>query len=105
MPMSIWVRRIIRNTVRVLLRGLRGILGRFVPQDQRLILFGSGMRGFSDNARYLFEFVTATRHSVHAWWVADRLKDVRIVRALGFNVLWKYSPRTFFAALRARYFF
>ncbi|MFS4455321.1 CDP-glycerol glycerophosphotransferase family protein [Maribacter sp. 2304DJ31-5] len=81
-----------------------GILCLLVPPRKNLILFGSGFNLFSDNPKFLFLHFQGSA-DYNPIWITSNKEEVRALRAMGYTCYYKWSFNTFWAVLRASFFF
>jgi CDP-glycerol glycerophosphotransferase len=66
-------------------------------------VFGSWFaKTYSDNSRYLFEYICTNRDDIFAVWITDSDKVLKQLRAEGKHCFKRYSPKAFYYGLRAK---
>jgi len=79
-------------------------IGRVVPKDQKLWIFGAWVgQKYSDNPKYLFEYVNEHDSSSRAVWLTKSKEVYRSLNAQGFECHYFYSPHAIWLALRAKF--
>lgn len=81
-----------------------GVLSMLIPRKERLLLFGTGFRNFSDNPKFLF--LHFQNHEYYQpVWISPNRNEVKLLRQQGFQCNYKWSLDTFWLVLRAPIFF
>lgn len=77
-----------------------------LPRKKQLWAFGTftGKR-YSDNARYLFEYVSSHHKEINAVWITKDKKIVSDLKKQKLNALYAYSINGIFASIRADIYF
>lgn len=80
-------------------------LVRRVPRDQRLVVLGSPLDRFADNAAYLFLHLSTHRrddeHALQPVWVSGSRDVVHRLRSHGHRAVTRWSPGGMWTAVRA----
>ena len=72
-----------------------------IPKRKNLWLFGAwNGRLYSDNPKYLFEYVNAEHLEIDACWITREKKVCRYLRNKGFNACMRFSVKGLLASLR-----
>lgn len=74
-----------------------------IPRNKNIWVFGSwyGLR-YSDNSRYLFEYVNANDTKIQAIWVTKKRHVKQFIEEQGFRAVMAYSFSGIYYSLRAR---
>ena len=85
---------------------LLSIISIIFPKDKRLWVFGAwyGQR-YSDNSRYLFEYICKNEPDIRAVWLTRNKKIFNELRGIGKEVYLAKSLKSFFMGYRARVVF
>lgn len=79
-------------------------LSHFFKKDNNLWLFGAWFgQKYSDNSKYLFEYINMNQPSVRAVWLASTPEVEEKIKEKGFEVYRIYSFKSILLGLRARY--
>ena len=76
-------------------------LGHLIPRNNKLWLFGNAEGRFTDNPRYVMEFVRKKHPDIRAVWISLNRQTCEAVRELGFECHPKWSLRGIWLGLRA----
>jgi CDP-glycerol glycerophosphotransferase (TagB/SpsB family) len=76
-----------------------------VPRSCHKWAFGSFRNAFTDNAKYLFIYLSEHRKDLDLVWLSASRQTVRHIRQLGLKAEFIGSPRGVWFALRAKYWF
>ena len=79
---------------------------RIIPRKETLWLFGTftGKR-YSDNARYLFEWVINNYQIIDAVWISKNKNIVNEIRSNGYRAEYAYSLNGIWLSIRAGFYF
>lgn len=90
--------------VQLPLRMILAALERLVPQDPKLVLFGSPRGRFADNSAYAFLHCTSQPGQHRSVWLTGSARTAARLRAEGLPVLLRWSPAGIWASMRASAF-
>jgi CDP-glycerol glycerophosphotransferase (TagB/SpsB family) len=93
----------VKEIVHKCLQTLLVLLSYLVPKDERLILCGCQDESFKGNPKYFYLYLQRNNGEYRSLWVTG---DGRVFKELydaGMQVVHKYSPRGFWAILRAKW--
>ena len=74
-------------------------------RTKKYLVFGCFHGAFTDNPKYLYLYTRAHLHQYRSIWLSTKRSTVLHVRQLGGEAYWVYSPKGFFYALHAKYWF
>ena len=80
-------------------------LGRLMPRDKNLWVFGSFRDAFNDNTKYLFYYVTANYPQIQAVWLSNNPKTIAFLEKKGLPVVKRNSWKGIKTGLRAGIYF
>lgn len=79
------------------------LLSKLVPKSDNLWIFGAWFgEKYSDNPKYLFEYVNKIHPEVRCIWLSRSQKTVEMVRKLGYESYRTYSFRGYLFSARAK---
>lgn len=79
------------------------ILSFFSKRDKKLWVFGAWLgEKYSDNAKYVFEFVNKNYKDIRCIWLTKNKKILRYLRAKGFESYLSYRPSGIYHLLKAK---
>lgn len=82
--------------------GLISQISRLFPKRKNLWLFGAWAgRLYSDNPKYLFEYVNRAHPEIKALWITREKRVCDRLKETGFDACMRFSVKGLFAALRA----
>jgi CDP-glycerol glycerophosphotransferase len=74
------------------------------PKNKNIWIFGAWFGGkYSDNSRYLFEYINKNHSEIRAVWVTDSLDVINELNAKNYEVYKRYSVQSILIGLRAKY--
>ncbi len=77
----------------------------FVPKNKNLWVFGAWAgKNYSDNSRYLFEYVNSNYPNIKAIWLGSDKKTLSLIKNLGYETYHKYSLKGYFISMNAKVF-
>lgn len=78
------------------------LLSKVVPKKKNLWVFGSWYgRAYSDNSKYLFEYVSNNKPNIKAVWLTNDAQTAKIVKGKGFLCKKMFSLSGIYLSLRA----
>ncbi len=80
------------------------VLSKYIPKDGRVWIFGSWFgESYSDNSRYLYEYLNKHNPQIKAIWVSKNKEVVKYLRSKNLKAYRTYSLRSIFFSLIAKY--
>lgn len=76
-----------------------------VPRSKKIWIFGSFRGAFTDNARYLFIYISEYHQEVLPVWISYRAETIRKIRETGLMAYSLFSLKGLYYALRGGYYF
>lgn len=73
-----------------------------IKRDPNLWTFGTFNKGFSDNAKYLYLYITEHFPEINAVWICRAQDNIPFLKSKGINAYYKYSSKAFFLMLKAK---
>lgn len=96
------MRKLVKYGILLLLHGLFMIITALFPKKKNLWLFGCWEgKAYSDNAKYLFEWINQNHSDIEAIWITSEIEVYRKVKNLGLKVRLAHSFSGFLALARA----
>ncbi len=77
-------------------------LSGFFPRNPKIWVFGSHNNAFIDNSKYVFYYVVDNHKDIIAIWITGDKELVKKLRKKGYNALYRWSLKGFYACLRAK---
>ena len=77
-------------------------LSGFTKRKKNIWIFGSYHDTFSDNSKYFFQYIKKNHNEIEAYWVTNSNSIFRYLKGKEFNVLKKYSLKSFYYGLKAK---
>ena len=92
----------IKNKIKVIMTTILPVLSFFVPKKKGLWIFGSWQgRNYSDNSKYMYEYIVNNHPEVNAVWITRNEKIASKLNAEGKIAYMRFSVRGIVACLRA----
>jgi len=81
-------------------------ISRLIPKDENLWIFGSWFgEKYSDNTKYLFEYVNKYHPEIKAIWLTKNKETLNLVRSKGYKAYLSYSIKGYLYSAKAKYSF
>ena len=72
-----------------------------IKRDANIWVFGSNYNKYSDNSKYLFEFISVQKPEITSIWITGDRRLVKQLNNDGFKSLWRYSLKGLYAVAKA----
>jgi CDP-glycerol glycerophosphotransferase len=79
-------------------------LANIIPKNKNIWIFGAWFGNkYSDNSRYLFEYINHNHPEIRAIWLTDNLDIISELKNKNYEVYKRYSIKSILLGLRAKY--
>lgn len=96
----------LRNILTFILNFPIFILSKFIIRNPNVWVFGAWFgKNYSDNSKYLFEYVNKNCKDITAVWITNNNKTYDLVKKKGYKVVKTYSLAGYYYTLIAKYGF
>ena len=87
---------------KILLLSFLNYIGRLLPRDNKIWLYGGGSDRFVDNSKYLFIGLSESCTNISHIWLTNSAEDMFFLRSKGFQCHRKRSLKGIYYVLRAK---
>jgi len=78
----------------------------FIPKDKSIWLFGSGQNRFTENAKFLFIYISKQQNSgIKPIWISGDRALCEKLKKQNYKALYRWSIKGLYISLRAKYYF
>lgn len=96
----------IKNTIIFIINLPIYILSKFMIRNSKVWVFGAWFgKNYSDNSKYLFEYVNNNCKDITAVWITNDNKTYKLIKQKGYRVVKTYSLLGYYYTLIAKYAF
>ena len=82
------------------------LLSKFMVRNPKIWVFGAWFgKKYSDNSKYLFEYVNKNRKDITAVWLTTNDETYKLIKQKGYNVVKTYGFKGYWYTLTAKYAF
>lgn len=79
-------------------------LSNFINKKDNIWLFGSWYgKNYSDNSKYLFEYINKYQPDIRAIWITDNKEVIKLLKEKKYEVYKRYSIKSIIIGLQAKY--
>lgn len=78
----------------------------FIPKNKSIWLFGSGQDRFTENAKFLFIYISEQQNSsIKPIWISGDPVLCKELQSKNYNAIYRWSLKGLYVSLRAKYYF
>lgn len=78
-------------------------LSKLIPKDEKIWIFGAWFgQKYSDNSKYLFEYVNESCNDIKAVWIIDSEEHLKLLKEKKYTAYRKFSYNAIKYALKAK---